>query len=162
MFLINWGRLASRWDPVYINYQKNFPNGFIFPVVKLKDVLLETPFYGANEPGSIRINSEQVRYIRITDIDDDGRLSDGLGATCKKCESKYIVRNMDLLIARSGNTVGKSYLHDTNYVSDKCVFAGYLINFRINPYLALPYYIFYYMQCRFFKEWKNATMRFAG
>lgn len=162
MFLINWGRLESRWDPIYVQYSNKFTSKFKFTVVKFKDILLESPFYGANEPGLVRKKVEQVRYIRITDIDDDGRLLDGLGATCEVAEPKYLLKNMDLLIARSGNTVGKSYLHDEAIVPDQCVFAGYLINFRINPNIALPYYIYYYLQCGLFKAWKNATMRLAG
>ena len=154
--------MTSRWDPAYVNFQEKIAVGFKFPIVKFKDLLRESPFYGANEPGSARESNEQIRYVRITDIDDDGRLTTGLGATCSVVESKYLLQNMDLIIARSGNTVGKAYLHDVNYVSDKCIFAGYLINFRINSNLVLPYYIFYYLQCKFYKEWKNATMRFAG
>lgn len=162
MFIINWGKLTNRWDPTYVNFQEKIVVGFKFPIVKFKDLLRESPFYGANEPGSIRESNEQIRYVRITDIDDDGRLTAGLGATCNVAESKYLLQDMDLLIARSGNTVGKSYLHDVKSVSDKCIFAGYLINFRVNSNLVLPYYIYYYLQCGFFKEWKNATMRFAG
>ena len=162
MFLINWGELTSRWDPTYVNFQEKLVVGFKFPIVKFKDLLRESPFYGANEPGNIRESNEQIRYVRITDIDDDGRLTTCLGATCSLVESKYLLQDMDLLIARSGNTVGKSYLHDVKSVSDKCIFGGYLINFRIDSNLVLPYYVFYYLQCKFFKEWKNATMRFAG
>lgn len=131
-------------------------------MVKLKAILSEKPMYGASEEGIARQNKNQIRYIRITDIDEYGLLINDLGVTCKNIESKYFLSNSDILIARSGNTVGKSYIHDTNIIKEACLFAGYLIRFRVNYNLALPYYIFYYLQLPFFNKWKNAIMRLAG
>lgn len=44
-------------------------------MVKLKSLLLSKPQYGANEVGLIRNNNSQPRYIRITDIDENGLIS---------------------------------------------------------------------------------------
>ena len=43
----------------------------LYPLVKLKSLLLSKPQYGANEAGLVREHKEQVRYIRITDIEDN-------------------------------------------------------------------------------------------
>jgi len=162
VFLINWGEIVGRMDPIFMKYLKEEKNKFAYSVKKFIDILSEPPFYGANEAGIVRTSKKQTRYIRITDIDEFGRLTDELGATSEKIDNRYMLYHDDLVIARSGNTVGKSYLHDTSKVSDSCIFAGYLINFRINKQIALPYYIFYYLQLSSFECWKNATMRLAG
>lgn len=150
----------DRWDPKFLSFNNSFR--FEFKSCKLKSILREKPFYGANEPGIERISKEQARYIRITDIDEYGLLSNELGATCIISNDKYLLQNNDLLIARSGNTVGKSYIHTNSNPIDKFIFAGYLINFRINEDFAFPKFVFYYLQCSFFSDWKNATMRLAG
>ena len=84
----------------------------LYPLVKLKNLLLEKPQYGANEAGIIRETNIQPRYIRITDIDENGLISaNELGATVANAEDKYILNEYDILIARSGATVGKAYIH---------------------------------------------------
>ncbi|MCI7597233.1 MAG: restriction endonuclease subunit S [Bacteroidales bacterium] len=104
---------------------------------------------------------EEPRYIRITDIDENGLIShDELGATAKIIEDKYILCENDLLIARSGATVGKAYIH--KHVPYECFFAGYLIRFIIDTDKALPEYIFTYTQLNAYKEWVNAIQRPSG
>lgn len=66
--------------------------------------------YGAGEVGIERVSDTTPRYIRITDIDENGELLPGLGMTAANVEPQYFLRDRDLLLARSGNTVGKSYL----------------------------------------------------
>jgi type I restriction enzyme S subunit len=99
--------------------------------------------------------------LRITDIDEYGLIShDDLGATANTLEDQYILHANDLLIARSGATVGKAYIHkDCPYT---CFFAGYLIRFIINPLKALPDYIFAFTQSNTYKEWVNAIQRPSG
>jgi type I restriction enzyme S subunit len=88
-----------------------------------------------------------VRFIRITDIDDFGRLG--------RCESAFVPENTpnldeytltdgDILIARSGATAGKAYVHEP--LKERSVFAGYLIRFKINQALALPIYVFSFLK----------------
>ena len=129
--------------------------------MKLKDILVSKPQYGASEPGILRSSMEEPRYIRITDIDENGLISyNELGATAKNIEDKYILCENDILIARSGATVGKTYIHKSApYV---CFFAGYLIRFIINTNKALPEYIFTYTQLNPYKEWVNAIQRPSG
>ncbi|MBR3979965.1 MAG: restriction endonuclease subunit S [Bacteroidales bacterium] len=157
IFLVNRSEIEGRLDPKMALYNKKVQHA-LFPMVKLKNLLLSKPQYGANEAGLDRLNNTQPRYIRITDIDENGLLStDELGATVANVERKYILNKDDILIARSGATVGKSYIHkDLPYT---CLFAGYLIRFLVNPQKILPDYLFSYTQLNSYKEWVNAIQR---
>ncbi len=128
----------------------------------LKHFLTALPQYGANESGINRVASQQPRYIRITDIDENGVLKEGLGATAVVVEEHYLLENNDLLIARSGNTVGKSYLHKANDVDYPCFFAGYMLRFKIDELMVSPDYLFYFTQTSIYKKWVNAIQRPTG
>ena len=67
----------------------------------------------------------KVRYIRITDINENGLLKNEK-VSPEVIEDKYILKKGDILFARSGATVGKNYLHDSDEPS---IYAGYLIKF---------------------------------
>ena len=119
------------------------------------------PQYGAGEPGIERKNVSDARYIRITDIDENGLISqDDLGATANYIEDKYILNENDILIARSGNTVGKAYIHKSTPYD--CFFAGYLIRFIVDKKKALPEYIFTFTQLNTYKDWVKAVQRPSG
>lgn len=74
------------------------------------------------------------RYIRITDIDDDSHAYNVLGAVSPDCnlsESKEsIVCKGDILLARTGASVGKSYLYNEN--DGVMYFAGFLIRAHVS------------------------------
>ena len=157
VFLINFSELEGRWDPKMSLYNKKVKQ-FAFPKVKLKTLTKSNPQYGANEAGIPRIKKEDPRYIRITDIDDNGLISDDeLGATAENVEEKYILNENDIIFARSGATVGKTYIHKHKLYD--CFFAGYLIRFVMNPQMVVPDYVFTYTQLKIYKEWVNAIQR---
>lgn len=160
VFIVQRSEIEGRLDPKMALYNRKVQNS-LYPKVKLKDVLVCKPQYGASEPGIPRSSIKEPRYIRITDIDENGLIShDELGATAKIIEDKYILCENDILIARSGATVGKAYIHQT--ASYTCFFAGYLIRFIINTDKALPEYIFTYTQLNAYKEWVYAIQRPSG
>lgn len=160
VFIVKRSEIEGRLDPKIALYNRKVLHS-LYPKVKLKDVLLSKPQYGASEPGIPRSSMEEPRYIRITDIDENGLISyNELGATAKNIEDKYILGENDLLIARSGATVGKAYIH--KHVPYECFFAGYLIRFIINTDKALPEYIFTYTQLNAYKDWVNAIQRPSG
>lgn len=157
VFLVNHSEIKGRLDPKMALYNKKVQHA-LFPMVKLKNLLLSKPQYGANEAGLDRLNNTQPRYIRITDIDENGLISiNELGATVANVEEKYILKNNDILIARSGATVGKTYLHKE--LPYTCLYAGYLIRFLVDPQKILPGYLFSYTQLNSYKEWVNAIQR---
>ena len=160
VFIVQRSEIEGRLDPKMALYNRKVQNS-LYPKVKLKDVLVCKPQYGASEPGVPRSSIKEPRFIRITDIDENGLIShDELGATAKIIEDKYILCENDILIARSGATVGKAYIHKPALYD--CFFAGYLIRFIINTDKALPEYIFTYTQLNAYKEWVNAIQRPSG
>lgn len=160
IFLVNYSDLEGRWDPVFTLYNKHVKNEFEFPLVQLKDVLIKSPQYGTAECGIERKAETEPRYIRITDIDELGNLIDGLGATAEKLEEQYILNDGDILFARSGATVGKTYLHKT--LPYQCFFAGYMIRIVVDKAKILPEYLFVYTQLQPYKDWVKAIQRAAA
>ena len=92
----------------------------------------------------------KVRYIRITDIADNGKLKPEDFVSPSIIESEYFLEPDDLLIARSGS-VGRTYIHDN--LSGIYQFAGYLIRFRIDPSKAIPQYVYYITKSGSWREW---------
>lgn len=160
IFIVRRSEIEGRLDPKMALYNRKVRHT-LYPKVKLKDILVCKPQYGASEPGVTRTNTLEPRYIRITDIDNYGLIcNEEMGATAANIEDKYILFENDILIARSGATVGKSYIHKKKPYS--CFFAGYLIRFTIDKNKALPEYIFTYTQLNTYKEWINAVQRPSG
>ena len=71
------------------------------------------------------------KYIRITDIDDDSRqyLSDDIVSPSDTPEARYKVNIDDILFARTGASVGKTYLYTPN--DGELYFAGFLIRISV-------------------------------
>jgi restriction endonuclease S subunit len=160
-FLAQRSELGDRFDPEMVLFRRKV-RVFKYPAEKLKTFFKEPPQYGAGERGLERDKADQPRYIRITDIDDFGILTNEFGATADRIEPGYFLDEDDLLIARSGNTVGKSYIHKMNYAPDLCFFAGYLIRFRFRSAEMLPDYVFAFTQLPHYKQWVRAVQRAAG
>lgn len=118
-----------------------------------KKFLSETMQYGANEPAE-ECNYNDPRYIRITDIKDDGTLRDDTFKSLPLEKAKeYMLNKGDLLFARSGATVGKTFLYKEDYAA---CFAGYLIKARCNKNELLPNFVFYYTLSNVYQNWKNS------
>lgn len=142
----------SRWD-----LYKNNCNSIIsekYKFSKLSDVVTEKPLYGAGEKG-IKKRSD-IRYIRITDINEDGTLNDDF-VSAEKVDPKYLLEENDFLIARSGNTVGKTFLYKKEF--GKCIYAGYLIKFKLNTKKIIPEYLLYYTKSNIYKQWIASNQR---
>ena len=80
--------------------------------------------YGLNEPAK---SSGEFKYVRISDI-QDGKVNWENTPYCdiSSAEAKsYLLKSNDILFARTGGTVGKSFLVEN--VPCDAVFAGYLI-----------------------------------
>ncbi|MCD7780828.1 MAG: restriction endonuclease subunit S, partial [Candidatus Gastranaerophilales bacterium] len=100
-----------------------------YPMAELGKFTLP-PQYGANIKAIDGNKTADYRYIRITDINDNGELLDDF-KTAEKIENKYILEDGDFLFARSGATAGKTFYY-TKEKCQKAIFAGYLIRFRCN------------------------------
>ena len=144
----------SRWD-AWIQTNKYSPSKYQFS--KFSSIVIGKPLYGANEK-AVKIKSD-VRYIRITDINEDGTLNDDV-VSAKTVEGKYLLKENDFLIARSGNTVGKTFLYKE--VFGKCIFAGYLVRYKLNCKKIIPEYLLYYTKSSLFKSWIQNNQRIFG
>ena len=156
IFLVQLSELEGRLDPAMVLYQRKIKN-FKFHTKCFSKLLKNNPQYGANEAGIDRQSLNESRYIRITDIDEYGLLKNGLGKTAKILETQYLLSHNDILVARSGATVGKTYIHKSN--KNLYFYAGYMIRFSVDKNEVNPDYVFYYTQLSFFKEWVDAIQR---
>lgn len=152
---------GGRFDPDMAIYAQHTRTSK-YRLSRLRDHLLAPPQYGANSRGIERLSTKVPRYVRITDVNDFGELSEGLGVAAEEFDEKYLLQDGDLLFARSGNTVGKTYLHADTGTAEQHIFAGYMIRFKFNPATLLPAFAFSYTLCRAYKEWCSATQRAAG
>ncbi len=121
--------------------------------VKLKRLLAEPLMYGTNEAAELD-DPELPRYIRITDFDVSGNLrTDTFRSLAFDKAIGYYLSEGDVLFARSGATVGKSFLF-SKYSGEAC-FAGYLIKARTDCHHLLPSYLYYYTKSPFYEAWKE-------
>lgn len=118
---------------------------------KLNDVCLRKGEYGSGS-SAIPYDSGKPRYIRITDIRDDGSLNDDIVAPSNPDDyEKYRLNEGDILFARSGATVGKTYLHSEK--NGYCIFAGYLIRFVPDTSKINPKFLFHFTRTQYYKQW---------
>ena len=108
-----------------------------YPLASLGSLSNE-PKYGANESAIAGNPTTDYRYIRITDITDDGYLGPEW-MTAENIEEQYILQDGDFLFARTGATAGKYFLYESKY--GKAIYAGYLIRFQFDNSIVLPKYI---------------------
>ena len=120
----------------------------------LRDISMEKLSYGYG--ASAKKYDGDVRYIRITDIDDSGELSDDFKSP-DNFDKKYLLNNGDILFARSGATVGKTFQFKEKY--GKCIYAGYLIRLIPNTDIVLPEYVFQFTKTCYYYSFIESTKK---
>jgi restriction endonuclease S subunit len=122
-------------------------------VCSLKRVLSEPLKYGATEAGDCDDRS-LPRYLRITDFDNDGGLrADTFVSLPEEIARNYYLTEGDVLFARSGATVGKTFLF-RNYQGQAC-FAGYLIKASPARHKLRPEFLYYFTKSLAYEAWKD-------
>ena len=112
----------------------------------LKNVAIGKLTYGS---GASAINfNGKIRYIRITDISNDGELNDDMKSP-SICDNKYLLNDGDILFARSGATVGKTFCFNKKRYGE-AIYAGYLIRMIPDKKRVLPIYVFYYTKTDYY------------
>jgi type I restriction enzyme S subunit len=99
------------------------------------------------------------KYIRITDIDDSSSLfnQSNIVSPLGKLDKKFLLKQNDILFARTGASTGKSYLYNIN--DGKLYFAGFLIKASINN-IYNSRFIFEQLKLSGYKNWvKLMSMR---
>lgn len=121
--------------------------------VRLKFLLSEPLQYGANEEG-VEYSEDLPRYIRITDFDEEGRLREDTKKSLEieKANSYYLEKG-DVLFARSGATVGKTFQFKNT--EEPACFAGYLIKARTERVKLHSDFLYYFTKSNEYTNWKN-------
>ena len=143
---------------LYSQYLNEIVKKHIF--LNFGKILSKKPQYGANESAK-DFSEGDIRYIRITDIDNTGNLLNDDIKTADNIEEKYLLKNNDFLFARSGNTVGKSFLYNQK-IHGEAIFAGYFIKFVFDHSIINSLFLLYYSKSFIFEIWKNTVMRTMG
>lgn len=127
-------------------------------VKRLGECLTSRPDYGINA-AAVSYSDRLPTYIRITDISDDGRFApDSLVSVAHTDAAHYYLSDGDLVLARTGASVGKSYLY--NPLDGQLVFAGFLIRVRPDPAKLVPAFLSNFVQTGRYWSWvKLMSMR---
>ena len=128
--------------------------------VPLSELCLEEPCYGTSATAVDRTDESQPKYIRITDFDDYGIDADHQFMTAESYSAKHMLTPNDILFARTGGTVGKTYFYDGK-IGD-AIFAGYCIRFRFDPKKVIPKFVYWYTKTETYQNWVNGIQRPAG
>lgn len=151
--LVNFSEI-ERWD---IWSSKELPKSNLYKNTNLRYVVIGNPVYGANVKGIKKLSD--TRYVRITDINESGYLNNEFVSPAS-VDEKYLLKENDFLIARSGNTVGKTLLFKNKY--GRAIYAGYLVKYNVDTNKIFPEYLFLFTKSYIFKKWIEINQRVAG
>lgn len=101
------------------------------------------------------------KYIRITDIDEETSMfiPNPLCSPNGDFEERYLVKENDILFARTGASVGKSYLYDAR--DGELYFAGFLIRASIKSEYNGGF-IYYQTKSKKYSKWVNLISMRSG
>ena len=105
--------------------------------------------YGA-QSASVEYDPDRPRYVRITDINDDGSLNEDYVCSSNiEDDETYKLTYGDFCFARMGATVGKTYA----YKSGNQIFAGYLIRYKLRLDRIIPEYLYEFTRLDEYWNW---------
>lgn len=102
-------------------------------------------------------DSGRIKMVRISDIQDN-KVIWGNVPYCDIDDANidaYLLHDNDILFARTGGTVGKSYLVEN--ITEKAVFAGYLIRSSYSDKLDAKYIKIFMNSNLYWKQLQNGT-----
>ena len=107
--------------------------------------------YGIGAP-AIPYDKNKPTYLRITDINDDGTINFlDLKSVDDEDSNKYLLKENDIVFARTGNSTGRSYFYQKEH--GDFVYAGFLIKFSIDPQKVNPKILKYYTHSQEYYNW---------
>lgn len=135
---------------------KSFEQEWAYSTIGKCSISLE---YGMNA-AAVKYDGKH-KYIRITDIDEETSafIPNPLSSPDGEFEQKYLVKENDILFARTGASVGKSYLYNPN--DGELYFAGFLIRARIKPEYNGTF-IYYQTKSKKYDRWVKLTSMRSG
>jgi type I restriction enzyme S subunit len=127
---------------------------------QLGKCLLARPDYGINA-AAVPFSDSLPSYIRITDISQHGRYCPDprVSVRAPNSEQHYLHKG-DVVFARTGASVGKSYLYQPN--DGELVFAGFLIRVRPNPEILTSEFLAAYATTNSYWTWVSLMSMRSG
>ena len=125
--------------------------------VKLKDLSTDIS-YGMNVPATDY--DGENKYIRITDIDEETSLyTNNNVSPLGILDDKFLLKENDILFARTGASTGKTYLYDKK--DGKLYYAGFLIKAHIKDNY-IGKFIFEQTKLNKYYNWVRITSMRSG
>ena len=129
-------------------------------VVPVGQLLRRPPSYGINAP-AISFDSRFPVYLRITDITEDGKFAEATKTSVgHPAAASYRLESGDIVFARTGATVGKSYLY--NPQDGRLVYAGFLICLSPDPERLVPTFLSFYARSQPYWSWVKVNSIRSG
>ncbi len=124
-----------------------------YPIINLGEVCNTQYGYTAKAE-----NKGEIRYLRITDINEDGTLKNEdkkyINPTVE-IKKDFLLKQNDIVIARSGST-GRMFFYKN--INEKLIFASYLVRLTLNEKI-LPAYLFsFYNTDLYWQQVNNLTI----
>lgn len=119
--------------------------------LRLKFASTEPLKYGANAAAEFD-DRDWPRFVRITDVEHvSGRLrEETFRSLPPEVAEPYMLSEGDILLARSGATVGKSFIYKREW-GEAC-YAGYLIRLRASEAFEARYLYWYFQSARYWAD----------
>ncbi|EAA8408434.1 hypothetical protein F3W62_06225 [Salmonella enterica] len=137
-----------------------FQNEDAWHSLNLGSCLLKRPEYGVNAP-AVPFSKELPTYLRITDIAENGSfIHEKKTSVAKSVTDSNYLRKGDIVLARTGASVGKSYLY--NEKDGALVFAGFLIRIRPDQKKLNSGFLFQYFKTEKYWKWVSLNSARSG
>lgn len=118
---------------------------------RLEELCTAKGSYGIGAP-AVAYDANKYTYLRITDINDDGTLNrNGLMSVDDEHAEDYILKENDIVFARTGNSTGRTYFYDGQ--DGELVYAGFLIKFSLDSEKVNPRILKYYTHSQPYYNW---------
>lgn len=126
----------------------------------LGQLLRRPPRYGINA-AAVPLGPKSPTYLRITDIDESGRFAPNPKVGVNHAgAANYRLASGELVFARTGASVGKSYLYDPR--DGELIYAGFLINVAPDPAQLNPKFLSLIAQTKEYWDWIARTSVRSG
>ncbi len=133
-------KIVDGANEVVVNYRPSFKTDSSWKKSKLGDISEIEYGFGASAE-----KTGDTRIVRITDIGSDGQLikDDAKYIDLSEESRPYLLKQGDVLVARTGATYGKTMIFDEKY---QAVFASFLIRLKFDKSKILPEYYWVFAQ----------------
>lgn len=159
VFAVKRGNISNRFDVHNMRYSVSSV-AIKQEKVTLGSLTVEEPCYGTSATAVPRTDEKQPKYIRITDFDDFDIPSGHMFMAAESYSEKHLLKEGDILFARTGGTVGKTYYYDGSI--GPAIFAGYCIRFRFDEKKVLPKFVYWYTKTNSYLSWVKGIQRPSG